>query len=270
MIGQMMSQSRQAPDARPVNLARLEELPQAVVVHHRDLAAGDCIAPHRHRRAQLVHASAGVMAVTTGRSAFVVPPGRGVWMPAGVEHRIDARTAVAMRTLYVDPARAPGVPQDVRVVTVSPLLRELILVAVAGGNDYRDDDPRARIAQVILDQLGELPEAPLALPVPSDARLRAVAGALERDPADRRTLAEWARDSGSSERTLARLFRAETGMSFRAWRQQLRLLRALEMLAAGRPVTFVALDLGYESTSAFSAMFRRALGASPRAYLAGR
>jgi AraC-like DNA-binding protein/quercetin dioxygenase-like cupin family protein len=270
MIGHVLSKTRQSSAPRRSDVARLEALPQVVVAHRRDLVAGERIAPHRHRRAQLVHASAGVMTVTTGRGTFVVPPERGVWMPAGVEHRVDARTAVAMRTLYVDPLRARGVPADVRVVTVTPLLRELILAAVAGGNDYGEDDPRARIAAVILDRLRDLPPAPLALPVPSDARLRAVAGALEREPADRRTLAEWARDSGSSERTLARLFRAETGMSFGAWRQQLRLMRALEMLAAGRSVTTVALDLGYESTSAFSAMFRRALGASPRAYLAGR
>ena len=251
-------------------VAHLESLPQPVVVHRRDLAAGERIAPHRHRRAQLVYASAGVMSVTTARGAFVVPPERGVWMPAGVGHRIDARTAVAMRTLYVDEAQAPPLPREVRVVAVSPLLRELILAAVASGNDYPADGPEARLVAVILDLVRDLAPAPLALPVPTDPRLRRVTSALEADPADRRTLARWARDTGTSERTLARAFRAEIGMSFGAWRQQLRLLRALEMLADGRAVARVALDLGYESTSAFSAMFRRALGASPRSYLGRR
>ena len=261
-----MSRFSHHASLRPVSVPDLERLPQPVVVHRRDLASDERIAEHRHRRAQLVYASAGVMTVTTAGGAFVVPPERGVWMPAGVEHRIHARTAVAMRTLYVDPAHAPGLPSQVRVVRVTPLLRELILAAVAGGNSYRPHGPEARVMGVILDQIRVLPEAPLALPAPADPRLLRITAALERDPADQRGLEAWARFTGASERTLARLFAAETGMSFRAWRQQLRLLRALELLAAGAPVTRVALDLGYESTSAFSAMFRRALGTTPTRY----
>jgi AraC-like DNA-binding protein len=213
-----------------------------------------------------VHAGAGVMTVTTAQGAYVVPPERGVWMPAGVAHRIDARTAVAMRTLYVGAAHTAGLPERVCVVQVTRLLRELILAAVAGGNRYTADSPQARVVAVILDQIRALPVAPLSLPAPRDPRLLRVTAALQADPASTLGLADWARHAGASERTLARLFEAETGMSFRAWRQQLRLLRALERLAAGTPVTRVALDLGYESTSAFSAMFRRALGTAPTRY----
>jgi AraC-like DNA-binding protein len=251
-------------------IAALERGPQPVVVHRRDLAPGETIALHRHLRAQLVHASAGVMTVTTAGGAFVVPPERGVWMPAGVEHRIDARTAVAMRTLYVAAAHTAGLPVEVCVVQVTPLLHELILAAVAGGNHYPADSPQARVVAVILDQIRALPVAPLSLPAPQDPRLRRVTAALHADPASALGLADWARLAGASERTLARLFEAETGMSFRAWRQQLRLLRALEQLAAGTPVTRVALDLGYESTSAFSAMFRRVLGTAPTRYFGHR
>jgi AraC-like DNA-binding protein len=270
MIGPDMSVTRHSRAPLVPAIARLERGPQPVVVHRRDLAVGETIAWHRHLRAQLVHASEGVMTVTTAGGAFVVPPARGVWMPAGMEHRIDARTTVAMRTLYVGAPHTAGLPHAVCVVQVTPLLHELILAAVAGGNDYARDSAQARLVAVILDQIRALPVAPLSLPTPQDARLRRVTDALRADPARALGLGGWARLAGASERTLARLFERETGMSFRAWRQQLRLLRALELLAAGAPVTRVALDLGYESTSAFTAMFRRVLGTTPTAYFRQR
>jgi AraC-like DNA-binding protein len=270
MIGPDMSVTCHSRAPLVPAIARLERGPRPVVVHRRDLAVGETIAWHRHLRAQLVHASEGVMTVTTAGGAFVVPPARGVWMPAGMEHRIDARTAVAMRTLYVGAPHTVGLPHAVCVVQVTPLLHELILAAVAGGNDYARDSAPARLVAVILDQIRALPVAPLALPTPQDARLRRVTDALRADPARALGLGGWARLAGASERTLARLFERETGMSFRAWRQQLRLLRALELLAAGAPVTRVALDLGYESTSAFTAMFRRVLGTTPTAYFRQR
>ena len=121
---------------------------------------------------------------------------------------------------------------------------------------------------LIPGEIRALPALPLHLPWPADARLRRVCEALKADPAENRTLEDWARASGASARTLARLFRKETGMSFGGWRQQARLLEALGRLASGSPVTTVALDLGYQSPSAFTSMFRRALGTSPTRYFA--
>jgi AraC-like DNA-binding protein len=206
------------------------------------------------------------MTVTTADGAFVVPPQRAVWMPGGREHQIDARGPVAMRTIYVEPGAAPGLPKQVCVLHVTPLLRELILAAVKAPQPYEPESPESRLMAVILDEIRVLPVAPLALPMPRDQRLRRVTDTLRADPADGRGLETWAREAGASARTLARLFHAETGMSFGAWRQQMRLLRALEKLAAGEAVTTVALDLGYDSPSAFTAMFRRNLGAAPTRY----
>jgi AraC-like DNA-binding protein/mannose-6-phosphate isomerase-like protein (cupin superfamily) len=242
----------------------IEALPQAVVAHRRDLA--DRILPHHHRRDQLVYASEGVMTVSTERGAFVVPPERAVWMPGGTRHRIDAKADLAMRTLYIEPDAAPGLPKEVCVLQVPPLLRHLILEAVERPQEYAPDSAEARLMQVILDQIVALPAAPLHLPIPRDRRLRKITDSLMANPADTRILEDWAVEAGASARTLARLFQTETKMSFRAWRQQLRLLRALEMLAAGVQVTAVALDLGYDSVSAFTAMFRRAFGVPPTRY----
>jgi AraC-like DNA-binding protein/mannose-6-phosphate isomerase-like protein (cupin superfamily) len=262
-----MPRTRQTVATLNRDIGRLEGLPQAVVAYGRELAKGETLPFHHHRRAQLVYASSGVMTVTTRSAGFVVPPQRAVWMPGGVDHRIDARSAVAMRTLYVELGAAAHLPAEVCVLQVTPLLRELILTAVATGPTYEPGSPQSRIMSVILDQIGTQPIASLALPMPTDPRSLRVAQALIANPADSRDLEEWAKVAGASKRTLGRLFIAQTQMSFQAWRQQRRLLRALELLASGVNVTTIALELGYDNTSAFIAMFRRCLGATPARYL---
>ena len=249
--------------------AILERLPQPVLAMAKNFPDGSAIAPHSHRSAQLVYASEGVMTLSTAGGAFVVPPQRAVWVPPGIEHSIAMRGPLAMRTLYVKPDARRGFPADVRVVAVSPLLRELILTATNRAQEYAPDEPTARLMAVILDQIEILPVAPLYLPMPSDSRIARVAEALQMDPSDPNSLEDWARQVGASQRTLARLFLLETGMSCGAWRQQARLLRSLELLAGGAAVTATAMDVGYESPSAFVAMFRRALGVSPRRYFSG-
>jgi AraC-like DNA-binding protein len=229
-------------------------------------ADGFRIPRHRHAVAQLVYATAGVMTVTTRDGAWVVPPQRAVWVPPRVVHAIRMTGAVDMRTVYLARALCGPLPATCCVVNVTPLLRELVLRAVAFPKRYARTGAEARMAAVLVDEIRAAPAVPLHLPQPSDPRALHVARALAADPADPRPLAGFARPAGASVRTLARLFRRETGLSFAAWRQQLRLLRALERLASGDPVTTVALDLGYGGPSAFVAMFRRALGVSPGRY----
>ena len=241
--------------------------PQAVVSFSRDYARGDQLPFHQHRKAQLVYANRGTMTVRTGDASYVVPPQRAVWVPSNVEHGIEARSAFSMRSLYLDPDQVGGLPEKVRVLQVSPLLRELIAAVVVAGNDYAPDGEVARMMAVIIDQIRVQPSAgALTLPLPSDSRLLRIAQALIDNPSDPRDLAQWAREVGASPRTLNRLFPAQTGMTFRDWRQQRRMLRALELLAGGVRVTDVALELGYEGSSAFIAMFRRSLGTTPKRY----
>ena len=229
-------------------------------------ASGYRIPPHHHDWAQLIYASRGVMSVHTATGAWVVPTHRAVWVPAEVEHAIEMSGEVAMRTLYLAPGLARDVPETCSVVNVSPLLRELILHAVELGPLDIGLPLHARLIGVILDQLAALPAVPLRVPVPSDPRALRAADWLRAHPAEGASLERIARSVGASKRTLERLFRHETGMSFGAWRQQLRLLQALPLLAAGEPVTSVALSVGYESTSAFIARFRQVLGTTPGQY----
>lgn len=266
-----MSQKRQTVIPLSPELSRLEELPSAVIAYGRDLARGEVLPLHKHPRAQLVYASSGVMTVSTKDTAYIVPPHRAVWMPAGTDHSIDAQSKISMRSLYIDPAlsenRDATLPKTVCVLHVTPLLRELINLAFDQGPEFPPDSPQGRLMSVIIDQLSSASISTLSLPIPAEERLQRLTAALIADPADNRTLGDWAREIGASKRTIERLFIKYTDMSFRAWRQQRRLLFALELLAAGKSVTTVAIELQYESTSAFIAMFKRNFGTTPKRYL---
>lgn len=244
----------------------LRDLPRPVVALASDYPEQTIIPSHHHRRAQLVYAETGIMTVRTEYGAWVVPPERAVWMPAKLEHAVHAKTAVAMRSLYIEPEYALDLPKNCTVVGVSPLLKELIIRATNLPKLYDPDDPEGRLMVLVLDEIHALQDLPLYLPTPKDPRLVKITEALGNNPASHETLNDWGIRVGASSRTLARSFLKETGMTFGRWRQQLRLLTALERLANGQSVTAVAMDLGYESTSAFSSMFKRALGKSPSEY----
>lgn len=224
------------------------------------------VARHRHPRAQLLLTVRGVLRVVSASGTWVVPTSQAVWVPPDVEHEVIAADSVSIRSLFVDPSAASDLPDDCCVVDVTPLLRELILKAVEVGNDYVVHGRERRLMEVLLDQLHELPLAPLHLPMARDKRLLSIMEALLADPADDRGLEAWAERVGASARTLARLFLRESGMTFGEWRKQLRLLEAVDRLGQGEPVTQVALELGYQSASAFIAMFRRSLGCPPGRY----
>ena len=198
-----------------------------------------------------------------------MPPHRAVWVPPGVPHAVRYPGAVTFRGVLIAPELCAGLPGRVGVMQVDPLARELIRAVATTPWDQPPDGPEARLGRVLIDRLVALPIAPLALPDCLDERLRPIVEVLGTDPADDRGLAQWAALVALSPRSLARRFRAATGMSLGQWRQQLRLLRAVERLALGQPVTTVALDLGYETPAGFGAMFKRATGRSPGAYLDG-
>lgn len=223
---------------------------------------------HSHVRAQLIYASAGIMSVMTHSGSFVVPPQRAVWIPGGMEHEVHCRSRVSLRTLYVDTDARTTLPHTCRVLEVSDLFRELIIEATHLPIEYDVDGRDGRVMELLLDEITATPTAPLHIPMPSSERLARVCRAILKEPAQNDALEDLARSIGMGQRTFTRAFRRETGMSFGAWRQHVRLLEALSRLAAGQPVTTVALDVGYSSPSAFTAMFRRTFGAAPTEYFA--
>ncbi|WP_114241260.1 helix-turn-helix domain-containing protein [Dyella sp. C9] len=233
-----------------------------------DYVHGDEVPTHSHHRAQLIHGVTGAMTVTSDGGRWVVPTGKAVWMPAGMSHRIRMAGDVRMRTVYVRTDARPGLPQRCEVIDVSPLLREAIMAAMAIPLDYRQSGRDHRVMQLILDELEQAPRLSMHVPFPQDARLMKVCRQLMADPARAPTLDELAGRIHVSGRTLSRLFERELGMSVSAWRRRMCLVLSLPQLASGASLADVALAFGYDSPSAFTAMFKRELGMAPTMYLA--
>lgn len=224
------------------------------------------VSRHSHRRGQLIYTERGCVSVEAEDALFVAPPHRAVWVPPDMEHAALYPREVAFRGIFIARELCADLPVRCTVFQVDALTRELIAAAARTPWDYAAEGPEARLMTVLLDQLVALPATPLHLPEGRDDKVRQVIRALKADPASDAPLGSWARSAHISERTLARRFVADTGMSFTAWRQQLRLIVALERLAAGDPVTTVAIDLGYGTPSSFTTMFKKALGVPPSAY----
>jgi len=235
-------------------------LPAGLVV---DLSPDDTFDQHVHDRHQLALAARGVLVMTVGGTSWVLPPTRALWLPAGVAHSVAVSGQTTMLTTYVDPARCPLRWEAPTAIDASGLVRELVAHLSRGGLSGRQ---RQRAEAVLWDVIVALPVATLSPPLPVDDRARQVADGLIADPGDRRSLSAWGRTVGASERTLARLFTAETGMGFERWRSTARLAAALPLLASGAPVGATAHRVGYATPSAFVAAFRREIGTTPADY----
>ncbi len=258
-----------AKQTKRISSAPIEEVitvPRPIVALAREFPSGHTVRPHRHAYGQLLYASAGVMSVKTEKGIWVVPPLRAVWIPAHTSHQIEAAGQLSMRTLYIDPELFPGPADDCCLIAVTPLLRELILYAIHLPQLYPLQGSEERLLTVMLDQIRSVSMASLQLPIPEDEGLKRIYRKLSERPGDKRTIEDWACLTGTTGRTLARRFRLETGMSFGQWRQQVRILEALRRLAMNEPVTAVAIELGYDSPSAFISMFKKALGQTPGRY----
>ncbi|WP_443078915.1 AraC family transcriptional regulator [Streptomyces sp. NBC_01497] len=221
---------------------------------------------HEHDVHQLVWAPAGVLSVEVAEHEWVLPPTLALWIPAGVPHTTTATRPALMRSIYLLPERCPVRWTSPTVVAVGPLLREL--TAHLGDPDL-GQEPRRRAEAVLFDLLRPVRVTTIEVPMPADERARRVARSLIATPADPRALADWGREVGAGARTLARLFSAETGLSFGRWRTRVRLRAGLEHMAANRPLAAVARQVGYATPSSFVAAFRQETGRTPGAYFAG-
>jgi len=225
--------------------------------------------PHRHPEGQLFGATRGVLTVGTDAGLWVVPASHAVWVPPHQRHSLRSHGPFDGCSVYVAEAACADLPGAACAIRCSALLRAAIARAATWTGPV-DDAPRRRIAGVILDELRAAPRDSPGLPLPTDARLMKIARALLDDLSDARGLQAWAAHGALSARTLSRRWLDETGATFADWRQRARLMRAIELLAAGTAVTTIALSLGYDNVSAFIAMFRRAHGVTPARYLATR
>jgi len=233
-----------------------------------DYPSGYATHSHSHVWHQLIYASRGVMTINTHCGSWVVPAKRAVWIPANVVHEVVMHGLVSMRTLYIRVGISEVLPPQCCVLGISPLLRELILRATEIGMLDRTNATHRHLIDVILDQLQTVNSIPLQLPMPVEPRAARVAELLRQAPSEARPLHELARAAGASKRTIERAFVVDVNMTFGKWRQQLRLLNALRLLAEGQSVTTIALEVGYDSPSAFIAAFKTMLGTTPGRYYA--
>lgn len=246
---------------------RLPDRGSWIVTLAKSYPGGYAIPLHFHDRDQLVYASRGVMTVGTVNGTWIVPPHRAVWIPKSIPHTITMSGDVALRTLYLKPRLATSLPRNCCVVNVPPLLRELILCSCTAGSLRGRVAKERHLIDVILDLLQVIELVPLQLPGLSDPRAKRVAAALLANPADQRSLDDLCTAGGASRRTVERLFQHETTMTLGKWRQQLRLMHAMRLVAEGAKVTHAALAAGYGTASSFVAAFHKVFGMTPTRYL---
>ena len=224
----------------------------------------DVVPPHFHEYAQVLYASSGAMTVSAESSIWVIPPERAVWIPPGVQHSIKMHSAVFMKSIYLRSSLSGRMPRTCVVLNVSPLLKELLIRSCASPTLSLRRKREANLIAVVLDELQASTHMPLGLSLPRDERALRVAHQLMDNPAE--DILHALRIAGAARRTLERIFVRETGITFGKWRQQLSLIHAVRLLGEGWKVASVAEACGYESTSAFVAMFKKRLGTTPAKY----
>ncbi len=225
---------------------------------------------HCHHEAQLMLVLRGLVTCEVDQGLWLVPTQSALWIPHRTTHAMQGVGDLQIYCVYVDPRLTRSLPSACCVMKVSPLLRELIVELSHLSAHQAIDPPDERIIGLMLDRLAIAPSEQIHLPMPADHRLRRIAERLVADPSDRTTTLKWADELGMSERSLLRLLARNTGMSYMRWRRQFQIVFAMQRFAEGASVQTVAYALGYESSSAFVAMFRKAMGEPPMKFLAGR
>lgn len=258
-----------APPRRPTDPEAYQRVPRPVAAMPKTFADGSSTGWHHHARAQLLYATQGVMTVDVPGNRWTVPPMRALWIPAGQEHRVRMRGRVEMRTLYLAPPRPIALPAHCAALEVTPLARALIERATEIPMLYDTESADGLAMRLLVAEVERLPTIDLSLPLPQDAALAEVCARIAATPDAHDPIGALAAREDVSARTLTRRFVAQTGLTPVQWRQRMRALEAVARLAERVPVTQVALDLGYDSPSAFTAMFRRVLGTTPSAVAAG-
>lgn len=245
----------------------LEKASGPLVALPREYADGHRVAEHRHSRCQLLHALRGVVLIVTRYGRWIVPPDHAMWIPAELDHAVESFGSVSMRSVYVEPDAIDGLPDRLKVVAISDLMRSLIVEASKLPEGAEASPRTAHLLGLLLHEIPRLEERPLALPFPEEARMDALCRQFLTQPTPHAGIDDWASRLGMSRRTFTRSFQRETGLSLSTWRQQALLFAALPRLAGGEAITSVAIDLGYDSVPAFTTMFKRMLGSPPRDYL---
>jgi len=239
-----------------------------VLTHQIDMPAGYQGQLHHHVWYQLMYASKGVLNVEYQNQIMLVPPQKAIWLPPNCHHRVRVPMGAHFHSVYFRPDVVAELGDESKVLSITALVRELIL-AVGELTHFENtlDDKGLRLTQVLIDQLSLQEDSALSLLIPSDKRLNKLVSAIIQTPCNALNLEQWSKELGLSSRTISRLFNKDVGMGFKEWRQKVRLLEAINLLEQGLSVTQVALDVGYQSPSAFTYAFKQVFKTNPVRYL---
>jgi AraC-like DNA-binding protein len=247
---------------------RHRRLNRPLIVKSHSLASGEIENWHSHDQPQFVYTTHGVLRVLTPAGAWTLAPCRGLWIPSRVGHELQAISQSTLYSVYFEDDVSPWRDTRSRVLLVSPLLRELVSAMTA---DMRDGNPDRRsefIGPLLIQEMNDAHQAfEGCLPLPRDRRLQQICATLMTEPANNDSIEDWGMRIGASGRTLIRLFKDETGLTFGQWRQQMRLVESVSRLVRNMPVSIIASELGYRNAGAFITMFRKAMGETPQRYL---
>lgn len=239
---------------------------QPIVMTVVRLPAGGSFTADRHSWGQFVYAIAGVIELTVKSSRYAAPPDFGVWLPPATEHLAWAGDRAGYLVFDIDRSLCDNLPNKASIIAVSPIAKAILQDLKERSVQDSQTAENSRLMRVLIDQFAGGASLDTFVPVSNDRLLKPVLDALFKNPGDNRSLVHWAMHVHSTERTLARRFQRDLGMSFAKWRQRLRLIRAMTMLAEGRSVQSTANEMGYGTTSAFIAMFQGAIGVTPNAF----
>lgn len=222
--------------------------------------------PHIHDEAQFVLTAEGAMIMHTDGGALMIPANRAAWIPGGMVHNARMIGPVSTMTIWVEQIPEHNLPDKARIVDVSPTMRRLLLEAMKTKPRMTHDGGARRAVRMLLKELEAMPALPDTVPLPTTPTLVAKCQSFLRHPSVHQTIDEWSTVLRMSRRTFTRRFRYETGLSFAEWRQRACVLTVLPRLAAGESITTIAIELGYESPTAFTTMFKRQRGLPPSRY----
>ena len=225
---------------------------------------------HQHDRIQLLHTLSGVIHVRTSEGVWVIPPSKGIWIPENKPHAITIFGHVEARGIFVEPFARADLNTQCCVVAIPNLLSELINQAVEIKQEILPHTRSERLLELILDEIRFLEEIPFQLPEAKSNMLKEICADIKVNLASENLIDYIAKKYHISAKTISRLFQKELNMNFSVWLKQAKLLQALTDLEINKPILNIALDLGYESPSAFSYMFKREMGVSPTEYLKKR
>ena len=245
----------------------MKALVQPIGVVNRQLPINSWVEKHQHNWGQFVYANQGVMAVITDGGRYLIPPEQGVWVPAKVEHEIITSTDVELTSLYIDNEQSNEFLHSCQVLNVSPFLKVLLNEAKNIDSEYQWQSTQGRLLRLIRDQISTATIIDLQLPYPKDKRLKEIISRIQKFPALKTDLNSWGKFVGASVRTLSRTFKRETGITYSEWKQRLSIQIAIKQLYMGESVGNIAINLGYESSSAFIYMFKKHMKVTPSNYL---